>query len=107
VKGVRLSTHAEHIGVVVRGGTNVRRVATAGDGAIVDNGALGGNDEGGKCLRHGQQAEDVDFEHAPRLVDVGVQDRHDEAAAGVVDQVVEGPAGLGLDGVHGGGDAGG
>lgn len=30
-----------------------------------------------------------------------------EAAAGVVDQVVEGAAGLGLDGVHGGGDGGG
>lgn len=77
VKGVRLSTHPGTDGGYCEGNnTHVRRVATAGDGAIVDDGALGGNDEGGRCLRHGQQAENVDFEHAPRLVDVGVQDRH-------------------------------
>jgi len=106
--GARPLIHAGSDGGASGGeGTYVRQIDITGDRAVIDHGTLGSNNEWGKRLRHGQHAEDIDLEHSPPLVDVGVQDGHDEAGAGVVDEVVQRPASLGLNGIDGSSDAGG
>ena len=77
-------------------------IGHGGDGGVVDEEGGGGrrgggSEEGEEGFRNSKEAEDVEVEELARGSEGGVGQRHGVAAAGVVEEDVEGTRGLGRD----------